>query len=196
MVQVGGVDYAKAAPLLLPASLLRCWRGFYLPARRDEAAELELPRQAFRISDRNDFARPKTDYDRACAALLSAPGRGVATVRVGAGLGLVFAAVNGPLAWWEEQRVIVNGRELPPSGRLDEVRWSDGLEWAARAAEFVLLNACEHGRNPDPWPRLSIHLPRGIYLVQSGRYGWADSDPVIDLFRFTQKRPRRTRRST
>jgi hypothetical protein len=163
-----------------------------LPAKAGDVAELQLPRQAFRICDRNNFARPKTDYDRACAALLSADGQGVAEVRAGPGYGLVFAAVNGPLTWWEQQRMLVNGRELPSPDRLGEVRWSEGLEWTARATQFVLLNACEHGRNPGPWPRLAIGLARGRYLVQSGRYGWAGGDPVIDLFRFTLKRSRRT----
>jgi hypothetical protein len=43
--------------------------------------DLELPSQAFRICGDFDFKHPKTDYDRACAAL--SPGRAVAKVRVG-----------------------------------------------------------------------------------------------------------------
>jgi hypothetical protein len=187
------VNYGKAAPILLPVSLLRCWRGFYLPATRDDA-DLDLPRQAFRVCDDFDFAHPKTDYDRACAAL--SRGREVAKIRVGPGFGLVFAVVNGPITWWRERRLLVNGRELPPASRLEEVPWSDGVEWAARVSEFVLMNACDHGRNPDPLPRLRIHLPAGKYLVQSGRYGWADTDPILDLFRFVPRRRRRTSRGT
>jgi hypothetical protein len=181
MVKTDWVNYAKAAPILLPTTLLRCWRGFYLPTTRDND-DLELPRQAFRICDDFDFEHPKTDYDRACAAL--SPGYSVAKVRVGSGFGLVFAAVNGPITWWQKQRMLVNGGGLPPPDRLDEVHWFDEVEWAARVSEFVLMNACDHGRNPDPLPRLRIHLASGKYLVQSGRYGWAVSDPILDLFRF------------
>jgi hypothetical protein len=192
MVNARWVNYAKATPILLPTSLLRCWRGFFLPAPRDDA-DLELPRQAFRICDDFDFAHPKTDYDRACAALLQ--GQEVAKVRVGSGVGLVFAAVNGPLTWWARRRILVNGRELPAPGRLKEVHWSDGVEWAARGSEFVLMNACDHGLNPDPiMPRLRIRLAAGKYLVQSGRYGWANSDPILDLYRFLPRPSRRTRR--
>jgi hypothetical protein len=194
MAENGWVNFAKAAPILLPGSLLRCWHGFYLPAPRDDA-DLELPRQAYRICDDFDFAQPKTDYERACAALQA--GQAVAKVRAGPGVGLVFAAVNGPLAWWRERRVLVNGRELPAAGRLQEVRWSEGVEWAARGSEFVLMNACDHGRNPDSLgPRLRIRLAPGRYLVQSGRYGWANTDPILDLFRFVPKPGRRTRRGT
>jgi hypothetical protein len=184
------VDYAKAAPVLLPVSLLRCWRGFYLPAPRDDA-DLELPREAFRICDTFDRANPKTDYDRACAALSA--GKLVAKVRVGSGSGLVLAAVNGPLAWWPEQRILVNGGGRPPAERLAAAPWSDEVEWVARRPDFVLLNACEHGRNPDPLPRLSIQLPEGKYLVQAGRYTGANSEPVVDLFRFVPARPARPR---
>jgi hypothetical protein len=113
MAKPDWVNYAKAAPILLPTTLLLCWRGFYLPTTRDDD-DLDLPRQAFRICDDFDFKNPKTDYDRACAALLSS-GRAVAKVRVGSGFGLVFAAVNGPITWWREQRMLVNGRELPTS---------------------------------------------------------------------------------
>jgi len=193
VAKAGWVNFAKAAAVLLPASLLRCWRGFYLPAARDDA-DLELPRQAFRICDDFDFAHPKTDYDRACAALR--PGRTVARVRVGRGAGLVFAAVNGPLTWWHGRRMLVNGRELPAAGRLKEVRWSDEVEWAARGTELVLMNACDHGRNPDPLPRLRVRLAAGAYLVQSGRYGWANADPILDLFRFVPSPGRRARRRT
>ncbi len=119
MAKTGWVNYAKAAPILLPTTLLRCWHGFYLPTTRDND-DLDMPRQAFRICDDFDFKHPKTDYDRACAAL--SPRRAVAKVRVGSGSGLVFAAVNGPLTWWQKQRMLVNGGERPSSGRLNEVR--------------------------------------------------------------------------
>ena len=193
MAKTRWVNFTKAAAILLPASLLRCWRGFYLAATRDED-DLDLPRQAFRICDDFDFAHPKTDYDRACAALL--PGREVAKVRVGPGFGLAFAATNGPLTWWRQRRMLVNGRELPAAGRLQEVRWSDEVEWATRGSEFVLMNACDHGRNPDPLPRLRIRLAPGRYRIQSGRYGWSNTDPILDLCRFVPEPGRRARRRT
>ncbi len=61
----GFVDYSGAAPILLPVSLLPHWRGFYVPAKKHDVAELEITEGRFKICDHFDFKNPKTDYARA-----------------------------------------------------------------------------------------------------------------------------------
>lgn len=187
MPKAGWADYSGAAPILLPVGLLPFWRGFYLPAAPDEECpDLELPEGAFTICDDFDFARPKTDYDRACA-LGGIPA--VQALPVGPGHGLVFATERDTLTWWPEQRMLVNGGSLPQPDQLRRVQWSDELVWRATEPDFVLMNACEHGANPDKEPHFAVRLEPGEYVVQWGQYGWADDDPSLILFRFVPRGP-------
>jgi hypothetical protein len=186
MAKAGWVDYSGAAPILLPVSLLPHWRGFFLPADPDDSSpDLELPEGAFTICTDFDFAHPKTDYDRACA-LGGVPA--AQALPVGPGHGLVFATELDPLTWWPEQRMLVNGGSLPDLAQLRRVEWSDELVWRATEPEFVLMNACEHGANPDKGPHFAVRLEPGEYVVQWGRYGWADDDPALVMFRFVPRR--------
>lgn len=184
MSKAGWVDYSGAAPILLPVSLLPYWQGFFVPAADDDVAELELPEGRFTIWADFDFAHPKTDYDRACA-LGGVPA--VQALPVGPGHGLVFATELDTLTWWPEQRMLVNGGSLPEAARLRRVEWSDEVVWRATEPDFVLMNACEHGANPEKGPHFQVRLEPGEYVVQWGRYGWADDDPALILFRFVQR---------
>lgn len=182
MAKVQWADYSGAAPILLPVSLLPYWRGFYLPAAPDEdCPDLELPAGNYVICDDFDFAHPKTDYDRACA-LGGIPA--VQALPVGPGLGLVFATELDRLTWRPESRMLVNGGALPEPTLLARVEWSDECAWRASERDFVLMNACEHGANPDKGPHFVVRLELGEYVVQWGRYGWADDDSALILFRF------------
>jgi hypothetical protein len=174
-------DYSGAAPILLPVSLLCYWRGFYLPSSTDEEPDLELPEGRFNVCSEFDFSHPKTDYDRACA-LGGVPA--VQRLPVGTGYGLVFATELDLLSWWPEERMLVNGGALPDLSQLGRVRWSDELVWQALESDFVLMNACEHGANPNIGVCFAVELPRGTYVVQWGQYGWADDDSSLVLFRF------------
>lgn len=178
-------DYSGAAPILLPVSLLPHWRGFYLPAAPDEwCPDLELPEGAFDICDDFDFAHPKTDYDRACA-LGGIPA--VQTLPVGPGLGLVLATEMDRLTWQPESLMIVNGGALPEPALLTRVEWSDECFWTATESDFVLMNACDHGADPDKDHDFAVCLEPGRYVVQWGQYGWAGEDPSLILFRFVKQ---------
>ncbi|MBN2496352.1 MAG: hypothetical protein JXR96_17290 [Deltaproteobacteria bacterium] len=176
------VDYSGAAPILLPSSIRHCWQGFYLPADPDDdLPDLELPEGGYRICDDFDFENPKTDYDRACA-LGSKPA--VQRISVGPGEALVFATELDPLTWWAERCMIVNGACLPDPALLEKVEWQDALVWTTGEPDLVLMNACYHGGDPELEDFFAIEIPAGEYRVQSGRYGWADDDPSLLLFRF------------
>jgi hypothetical protein len=193
MAQAKWADYSGAAPILLPVRLLPYWQGFYLPAAAvEESADLELPQGRFTICDDFDFAHPKTDYDRACALGGKAA---VHVLPVGPGHALVFETERDHLTWWPQQRMLVNGGSLPDLAQLRRVVWSDELVWVATEPEFVLMNACERGANPDKGPHFEVRLEPGEYVVQWGQYGWADDDPSLILFRFVLQasdKPQRT----
>jgi hypothetical protein len=175
------VDYSGAAPILLPVSLLSLWHGFYVPAKKRDTAELEIPEGRFKICADFDLKNPKTDYARACALGGIPP---VQQVRVGAGYGLVFATELDHLTWWHDRLMLVNGGSLPDAALLKRVEWSDECNWRATEPNFVLMNACQHGANPDLGPHFDVQLEPGEYVVQWGQYGWADDDPALVLFRF------------
>jgi hypothetical protein len=175
------VDYSGAAPILLPVSLLPFWRGFYLPAAPDlRFADLEIEEGRFTICDQFDFDHPKTDYDRACA-LGGIPA--IQELPVGPGVGLVFATELDSLTWWPEQTMLVNGWSLPDVAKLGRVHWSDETLWVAAETEFVLMNACEHGANPDKKDSFKVRLELGEYVAQWGKYGWPDDNRSMILFR-------------
>jgi hypothetical protein len=187
MAKAGWADYSGAPPILLPISLLPFWRGFYLPADPEaDFADLEIPEGWFNVCDGYDFDHPKTDYDQACAALQRRPA--VQTLPVGPGYGLLFDIELDSLTWWPERRMLVNGGSLPDVARLRRVEWSDELVWTATEPEFVLMNACDHGADPDKDTHFAVRLKSGEYVVQRGRYGWADDDPCLILFRFSLRR--------
>ena len=52
--------------------------------------------------------------------------------------------------------------------------------WVADESEKVRPDATPPTA-PGP---VRIHLAAGKYSVQSGRYGWAETDPILDLYRF------------
>jgi mRNA interferase MazF len=152
-------DYAGAAPILLPVSLLSHWRGFYMPATAsDPFPDLELPVGRFTICADFDVAHPKTDYDRVCP-LGGIPA--VPAVPVGPGCGVVFATELDRLTWWADGQMLVNGGSLPDSALLDRVRWSDEAVWRAEEADFVLMNACDHGACPREDTTYPVRLALG-----------------------------------
>jgi hypothetical protein len=188
MARPGWVDYSGAAPILLPVSLLRYWQGFYVASEADEDfADLELPEGRFNVCDDFDFRSPKTDYDRACA-LGGSPA--VHALPVGPGHGLVFVTELDALTWRQEALMLVNGGSLPEAALLPRVKWTDELAWRAAEADFVLMNACDHGADVRNHPHFAVELAPGEHVVQRGSYGWADDDPALVLFRFVPRRGR------
>jgi len=181
------VNYSGAAPILLPVRMLQFWQGFYLPATPDdELPDLVLADGDYTICDDFDFDNPQTDYDRACALDVKPA---VQEIKVGPGYGLVFATEHDQLTWWPEQRLVVNGGCLPEMAKLPDVQWTEELVWLTTESDFVLMNACDHGANPEKDPYLAIHLEPGRYLIQTGEYGGAEGDSVLLLFRFDWLEP-------
>jgi hypothetical protein len=187
--------------MLLPRCCRRWWNGTYLP-RKDDATEPELVlRNGKRYySDTTfDFRRPRTDYDRLCAA---DPG-GLFLRPVGSGNALVIGHGGEHfIGWWPAQRLLVvtgwagwdpelrgpepspsavrdNAQELPDLTRLDELRWSDELIWELPSPVFYLMASVLHGLEPDQKPRLKnrmwirSRLNPGVYRVLSSQRGRA-----------------------
>jgi len=186
MANVVWVDDSGAAPILLPMSLLPYWEGFYLPAHPDEDyPDLELTDGKWVICDDFDFDHPKTDYDRACA-LGGIPA--AQTLPVGPGLGLVLTTERDALTWLADCLMVVAGGALPDPALLARVEWSNVCVWTATEPDFVFMNACYHGADPDKGPHFTVRLEPGEYTIQRGSYGWADDDPSLTLFRFVPHR--------
>lgn len=189
MCQPRFVDYSGAPPILLPFRICRLWKGIYLPVEADPEQEddpwdwgdLELPEGQFYICDDFDFDNPRTDYDRACA-LAGSPA--VHLIPVGPGYGLVFATELDRHCWWAEQRMLINGDQLPDLDKLNQVHWTNELLWHNDDSDFILFNAANHGAAPYQNAWFDVHLSPGDYLVQRGAYGWQDDDPALILFRF------------
>ncbi len=175
-------DYSGAAPILLSQNVLRHWQGFFLPTQ-NLSPDLEVDGQAYRICSDFDFENPKTDYDRACAAIGA---KAFALIPVGKGQGMVIGTTLDSLGWWEEERMVINGGRLPDLAKLKQVEWERELVWITEDSEFVLLNACDHGgagRKPD-W--FEVRLDPGTYGLEHGTYGWKDDEACLSLFRFVQ----------
>jgi hypothetical protein len=179
-------NYSGAAPLLISVDLLPHWNGFYLPL--DKAVpfpDLELPTGQFKTCLDFEFDNPKTDYDRICAQLCSSKGSpAIQTYPVGPGEGLTFSTELDQLAWCETQLMLVNGGDWPKPELKERVDWSDELAWTSLKSEYLLINACDHGTKLGDDTTISIHLEPRDYTIQYGRYGWADDDSSLLLFRF------------
>ena len=83
--------------------------------------------------------------------------------------------------------MLVNGGSLPEPTLLQRVEWSDECTWRATEPNFVLMNACQHGRSPDLGPHFEVRLEPDEYVVQWGQYGWADDDPAMIVFQFVRR---------
>ena len=123
--------------------------------------------------------RPSEDRLRPSVPLGGIPA--AQTLPVGPGHGLVLATELDRLTWWPESLMVINGGAvLPDTALLRRVEWSDQCVWRAGEPDFVLMNACEYGANPDKGPHFAVRLEPGEYTVQRGSYGWADDDAGAD----------------
>jgi hypothetical protein len=180
--------YSKVPAILLPVSIARHWRGFYLPVRSSKKhPDLVIGDARFRIDPGPNLKHPKTDLDRAWVLLANPPE--VQMIDVGPGFGLIFGADQDFVSWWANDLLLLIGgpvlkKELSKMGL---VEWSDQLVWQTKEREFVLMNSCEHGANPKNEEQFTVHLKPGEYVLQYGWYGWDGPDPALHLFRFVSK---------
>ncbi len=166
------LDFHKAAAIIIPERYLPDWNGFYLPMNKKDRGtpDLELPGRRYSISTEFDFKKPKTDYDRACKAILH---RTHTLLSVGRGMGLVLAGI-GPVTYCASAQVIgFNDGDLPDLDRLDELSWEHQLIWEPGDTHLILMNACLHGADPevDDSERIRFGLEAGKYSVTSARQG-------------------------
>ncbi|MEM7179312.1 MAG: Imm21 family immunity protein [Spirochaetota bacterium] len=170
------MDFSGAPPILLPKSLLTQWQGLFLLHQSCKSPDLEIGAEKYVICDDFDFDNPRTDYDRACATEHSH-----FLLDVARGQGLVFSTEYDQMAWWPEERMLVNGSSLPELKNSD-VNWEYPMEWQATESEFVLMNACNHGGDPDMDPNsfVCLDLTPGKYVVERANF---TDDYVHILFR-------------
>lgn len=172
-------NYSGAPAILLPKSIAPFWSGFYLPVEDDDeglGGDLELPQGSFEICDEFDLENPRTDYDRLCVqkgALSLFP--------VGSGQMLAIKTGHDCHGWWPEQQMIVEGGALPDLSKMSRIQWSAPIEWRVTDTDFVLMNACEHGADPDLRDCAHIRLTPGLYQISIGQYGWEGDDPYLHL---------------
>jgi hypothetical protein len=162
------VDYSGAPPILLPASIVKAWKGINLPAAPDnDYPDLILPEGRFECFTDFDFDHPRTDYERACQLFRRLDADGIAqAIAVGSGEGLVFGTELDSMTWWHEQNLLVNGGGLPRRTRLSEIEWANGITWKAVHRSHILMNACDHGGNPKKDKYFKVTLVPGDYVVQ------------------------------
>jgi len=176
------VSYYGSPPILLPVSVRKFWRGFYLPidALPDEYdpetidPDLVLPEGAYVIWDEFDFDNPKTDYDRACSN--RSDRSTVHTVPVGPGLGLVFSTELKRHYWWQEKIMLLDGGGLPDIDKLATLNWTDELRWSSDETDFILMNSCDHGASPAEKSTFDVFLPRSEYIIQRAETVSSDGD--------------------
>ena len=177
------MNLSGAPVLLLPRALSASWRGFHVPADPgDELPDLELADgTCWRIDTTFDFDRPRTDYDRLCARL--AADDDPCLVPIGSGHGVAFGRGHDAFAWCAEEQLIVGGGAAPEIP--DGLPWTFRFTWRNPGSELWLLNACQHGADPDPAgdERVAVSLASGHYYVTRAEL---DRPATITLCRFGQ----------
>ncbi len=171
------IDFHKAAAIVIPKRYKSLWKGFYLPMRMGEqgVSDLELPDGNYSICTDFDFDHPRTDYDRACQALI---GRTHNLVPAGSGAGLALAGL-GPATYCSQAQLIVfQYGGLPALDRLEELPWKGELVWEPGDSHLTLMNACLHGADSQRREEdfIDFELELGRYSVTSAAQG--------NLFRF------------
>jgi len=148
------LDFSGAPAMLIPASLVDLWRGAIDPATES-------------YSDLNS-KKPKTDYDRACAAAW--PGRG--EVRLGTSSALVLYSEYDEHACMENEGVVASGSWFPTKEQILLANWTDAFEWKADFDEYLLLNPAADGKNdlrPDDSPKFDTKRDFTPFLTVSGQ---------------------------
>jgi hypothetical protein len=185
-------------PMLLPSCYRRYWNGVFLPCADDVTKPELVLRNGKRFYSDNtfDFGRPRTDYDRLCAA---DPG-GLFLHPVHSGHALVIGHGGEHfIGWWPAERLLVvagwagwnpelqvpgtspsatsDNQQWPPNlSRLDELGWSEELVWRLPCSVFYLMASVLHGLEPDVEPGvkgmwLRCRLQAGAYRVLSALGG-------------------------
>lgn len=186
------MDYSGAPALLIPDSLKHQWRGFYLRAEPGESGipDLELADGAYNIHDEFDFDNPRTDYDRACATNLGENHEQTLTqyfISIGPGKGLVFSSGEDNHAWWAAQNMVVSGGGLPDPDKLDNQTWEEALVWDIEEDALTLMNACNHGLEPDI-DFTPVRLPAGRHVIERACYIEGDDSLILHRFTCTGRR--------
>jgi len=159
----GWLDFSGAPALLVPARLVPLWRGCVDPATGEHA----LP----------DFDGPRTDFDRACAALMQSE---CATLTLGGGTLLALELETDHVVWDPEALIVSDTTEPLSADALARATWTAIGRWRTQAAEHLLMNAAADGAAlcDDEW--LPVRLPVGELVVERAR---------MDYVTFVRLRP-------
>jgi hypothetical protein len=118
---------------------------------------------------------PKTDLDRAWVLLAEPRNAQVKMIDVGPGSGLIFDADRDFVLWWaKDLMLVIDGVSKKALPKMSRVEWSDQLAWQTKEREFVLMNSCEHGANPNDEERFcspakARRLRCAVRMVRMGR---------------------------
>jgi hypothetical protein len=161
------LDFSGAPAMLIPAALVKLWRGAIDPATES-------------YSDLNT-KDPKTDYDRACAAAW--PGRG--EVRLGKSSALVIYSEYDEHAWMAQENVVASGSWFPTPEQLQQANWTDAFTWQTDFEDYLLLNSAADGKkalSPDDCAPITLKL--GTYLIE---FAFIEAESVGCFTRLTHK---------
>jgi hypothetical protein len=144
------LDFSGAPPMIIPSRLAKLWRGTTDPAT-DDYRELDLD-------------NPVTDYDRACA--VASLGRGI--LEFEQSHLLVLYSESDSHAWDGARRIVACGGWLPSDEELARAEWANRIEWRCDDNDLLLMNsATDSAQGFLEGDFMSIHLPSGIYHVES-----------------------------
>jgi hypothetical protein len=219
------LDPTGGPPMLLPSCYRRYWNGIWLPCVDEETSVDDETNPALVLrsgrrfySDTTfDFSRPRTDYDRLCAA---DPG-GLFLHPVASGHALVIGHGGEHfIGWWPAERLLLvagwagwnpkldvpsaspstisrEQQELPDLTCLDRLDWSEELIWHFPSSELYLMASCLHGLEPDLKPDMKnrmwvrCRLEPGAYRVLSARCGGTGRPCLYKLVPVPQRGKRR-----
>jgi hypothetical protein len=181
------IDYSGAPPLLLPLSLAKQWRGFYIPLppgdEDDADIDLIIGEDQFLIHDDFDTENPVTDYDRLCERCQRSNDYAL-TITLNKGTAIAILSSFDNIAWWPERKMLISGGNAIDETALDELAWDYLFDWELKDKKVLLMNSCDHGAAPVDYKDKHEIIPfiPAIYRVETAYY--ADTERQLVLYRF------------
>ncbi|MCB1156026.1 MAG: hypothetical protein H7A25_24685 [Leptospiraceae bacterium] len=147
--------FYKTPPILVPLSILKNYRGFYIPSY-SEYPDLIVPSGKYDICDSFDFDFPETDFDRACSFQDK---KDLHLLDIEGGQALVLSSPYRLGIHKESNCIISEEGNFASNKRNDELERllsglslltlcpDDSMEWKI-PGPLQLMSSTEHGENP------------------------------------------------
>jgi len=158
------LNTSGAPVLLLPRRVIREWRGILLTTPRSADAMVDFVDEdsvEWFIHDDCDFANPRTDYDRLCAAFVE--GTTELLWPLGDATALAISDGCDTVAWWRERSMLLTGREDAPA---EPLSFTPLFELDVRDSAWVLMNSAVAGvqvlgdDDDDEWTHVTLEPAR------------------------------------